>query len=83
MKREQYLEMRNKNQYSIEFFFEIYQKFNQRMDMDWDLPNFANFFQQWIAHFGQISLRKINEYYDQIFTIMEVKNKEGKVLKYV
>ena len=85
MNRVDYLILRNKGEFSLNFIFDYYLDKCQK-DCIKDINQFLQLIQIWLMKTGQ-NINELLEHlvkqYDNKFTIVSILDKEGKTIKYI
>lgn len=68
MNKEQYIELKNKNSYTIEMLYEMYMDTVDRILIH-NLPMFQIAYQQYMIMGGSVILEKVYIYFDKKFKI--------------
>jgi hypothetical protein len=81
MDRKHYLHCLRTNQFDAHVFYDYYKEHNKREEYNLDLMEFHNLFNQYVSTFGiNSAINTVKQYYDVKFEIVEVLDKEGKVI---
>jgi len=77
--REQYLAFARKNEIPMQLLLDYYNKFNKRPELNFSLETFTALFAQFL-NANSVTLQEVREYYNGVYSIISVYNKEGKFI---
>lgn len=81
MDKNQYLNYFKTGQFDIQIFYNYYIEHNKKEEYNFSLLEFHSHFNQYVSIYGtNNAIATIKQYYDVKFEIVEVLNKEGKVI---